>query len=182
MKPWKRIEPTTVTKAGWRTITTKTFVMSDGNEVAFDTVHADGQTFACIIALTPNNQVIVARQFRPGPEKVMDELPGGFVDAGETPEMSARRELLEETGYQAGEITYLGAIHKDTFMNATWHGFLARDCMKQTDQQKLEYEEHVEIDLISIEQLIDNAKNDRMTDHAVVLMAYDELRQINGRH
>lgn len=174
MESWQRIEPTSVTKVGWRKITTKTFRMPDGEATTFDTLHADGQEFATIIAVTKDKKVVIARQFRPGPELVMDELPGGFVDPGETPEVSAMRELLEETGYSAGNVQYLGAIHKDTYMNATWHVLFATDCEKTAEPEQ-GYTEHIEIDLISIDQLIINAKADKMTDHAAILLAYDNL-------
>jgi ADP-ribose pyrophosphatase len=177
MKPWKRIDPTTVTKVGWRKITTKTFQMPDGAMVEFDTVHPDGQEFAGVIGLTKDKKVVIARQFRPGPEKVMEELPGGFVDPGESPEAAARREFKEETGYEAGSMHYLGSFHKDTYMNSVWHAFIAFDCVN-IKEQELEHEEDVEIDLISIAELIENAKNDRMTDHATVLLAYDQLREV----
>lgn len=179
MKAWQRIEPTTVTKVGWRTITTKTFRMPNGNgsTSTFDTIHPDGQEFAGVLGLTPDNEVIITRQYRVGPEKIMDELPGGFVDEGETPEQAAVREFEEETGYQAGRIEYLGAYHKDTYMNSRWHAFIAYDCQKVTDQT-LELDEYIELDTISIEQLIQNAVTDNLTDHAVVLMAYEKLRAI----
>ena len=177
MRPWERIEPTKVTKVGWRVVTSKTFEMPDGEVTTFDTIHPDGQEFAAIIAITKNGKVIIARQFRSGPELVMDELPGGFVDAGETPEVAAQRELLEETGYSAGKIRYLGSIHKDTFMNAVWHVLIATDCIKTADPDH-GYTEHIEVDLISISQLINNAKTDTMTDHAAILLAYDELMKL----
>ncbi|HET6747173.1 MAG TPA: NUDIX hydrolase [Candidatus Saccharimonadales bacterium] len=176
MKPWKRIEPTETTKVGWRTITSKTFVMQSGEQAIFDTVHKDGQEFAGIIALTKNNEVIIARQFRPGPEKIMDELPGGFVDAGETPEEAARRELTEETGYKAGHVQYLGTFHKDVYMNAVWHAFIAFDCIKVTEPAP-EGDEEVEVTTITIDEFISRAMHDGMTNHAAVLMAYDVLMQ-----
>ena len=150
--------------------------MPNGSVVEFDTVHADGQEFAEVIGLTPENEVVIARQFRAGPEKVMDELPGGFVDNDETPEQAARREFLEETGYKAGRMQYLGGFHKDTYMNSIWHVFLAYDCEKVANQEP-DDEEDIEIDLISISMLFDNARSDKMTDHAAVLMAYDQLKQ-----
>jgi hypothetical protein len=62
-------------------------------------------------------------------------------------------------------------------MNAVWHTFLITGCVRQTEQ-KLEAEEFIEVGLLSIDELLHNAKNDKMTDHAAVLLAYDELLKI----
>jgi ADP-ribose pyrophosphatase len=177
MKPWKRIEPTTVTRVGWRKITTKMFVMPNGEKTTFDVLHPDGQEFVCVIALTSDNKVVIAREFCPGPELVTSELPGGFVDKGEDLETAIRREFLEETGYIAANFTYLGKYHKDKYMNATWHAFFATECVKAKEQE-LETEEYIDVIELSIEELLTNAKNDKVTDHAAILMAYDELKQL----
>lgn len=179
MKPWKRVEPTKTEVISYRTIVTKTYEMPNGHTASFGTVWPEGQEFVAVIALTPDKQVIIARMFRVGPECVMDELPGGYVDTDETIEQAAVRELKEETGYSAGAIEYLGKSFKDAYMNAIWHTFLATDCVrKSSSAQTLETEEHIEVALIPIARLIKNATTGKMTDTVGVLLAYERLKEI----
>jgi ADP-ribose pyrophosphatase len=178
MKSWKRIEPTTTTKVGWRVITTKTFEMPDGEQTQFDVMHPDGQEFVSVVGITDDKKVVVGREFLPGPEIVADDLPGGFVDPGESLEAAARREFLEETGYEAATLKYLGAHYKDKYINATWHTFLATGC-KKVREQELETEEFIDIVLVPIGEFLSNAKTGKTSEHGCILMAYDELMTLN---
>ena len=54
--------------------------------------------------IVPDDEYIFVRQFRPPAGRYIIEFPAGLIDAGETPEISAPRELYEETGYE-GRIT-----------------------------------------------------------------------------
>lgn len=180
MKTWNRIEPTTVQKVGWRTITSKTFIMPNGDVQVYDTNEREGVHSAATIALTTDGQIIVARQFRPGPEKVMDELPGGGVEAHEADDFAAAaaRELREETGYVPGRLTHLGDVHKDAYTNAIHHYFLAEACTLHPDGQLLDEHEYIDVQLISIERLFENARSGLMTDTEALLLAYEYLRAI----
>lgn len=177
MKPWKRIEPTTVHTVGWRTVVDKTFIDNKGSQHVFGTYYKEGQEFAAVIALTTDNKVLITRQFRVGPELLYDELPGGFVDPAEDKAIAVKRELLEETGHKAQDIEYLGATHKDGYFNAQWHFFIATGCVKHADQQ-LEHEEEIEVDMISISQLLENARHDKMSDAVAVYWAQDKLMKL----
>ncbi|HEX8762266.1 MAG TPA: NUDIX hydrolase [Candidatus Saccharimonadales bacterium] len=181
MKPWKRIEPTTVDRIGWRTVVTKTFVDNRGDQNEYGAFGAENSRNAAVIAITEDNRVLVARQFRIGPEKIMEELPGGGVDTDEDPQDAALRELLEETGYRPSNIEYLGEHHKDAYMNSTWHYYLATGCQKIGGQQNLDETEDIDIDLIPISQLLHNATHDKMTDAVAVLMAYEKLKKLEEK-
>lgn len=179
MQQWERIEPTIITKVGWRTIVTKTFKMPDGQTATFDTKDGEGTRCIGTIALTPDNQVVIARQFRTGPEKVMDEIPGGGLEPGEDPATAATRELAEETGYKPGAIEHLGDVYKDAYTNCIWHYFLAKDCVQVSDQA-LDTNEHVDVALISIDELFSNAQTANMTDVEAVFLAYEKLQELRG--
>lgn len=93
----------------WFDLRAKT--MREG-EPPYYSLHLPGYTTA--IALTADRRVVMVRQYRPAVERYTLELPSGLVDPGETPEQAMRRELLEETGYEAGELAPLGSMIPDT--------------------------------------------------------------------
>lgn len=78
--------------------------------------------YVSVLAITPAGGVLLVRQHRPVLDAVTLELPAGHVDPGETPEASARRELLEETGHRAARCELLGELDPDTgrLANRNW--------------------------------------------------------------
>lgn len=177
---WKRIEPTITSKIGWRTIVTKTFKMPDGRIGDFQTVSEEGSMAAGCIAITKDKKVLVASQFRPGPERIFEEIPGGNVDKGEDPETAVRRELLEETGYVPGKLEYLGKACRDAYYNGEHHYYLATDCELHEKGQQSEDTEFINVKLISIDQFLQNGRDGLMTDTEALFLAYEKLLKLRG--
>jgi ADP-ribose pyrophosphatase len=71
--------------------------------------------YAAVLAVTEDGRIPLVRQFRPAIEVRSLELPSGLIDTDETPEETIRRELLEETGCEAGAgVLELGRFHVDS--------------------------------------------------------------------
>ncbi|MER8457268.1 MULTISPECIES: NUDIX hydrolase [unclassified Mesorhizobium] len=67
---------------------------------------------AVSVCVVRENTVLLVKRARP-PSQGLYAFPGGKVEAGETLEQAARRELLEETGLQARNYRPLREIHID---------------------------------------------------------------------
>lgn len=178
MQAWQRIEPTIATKIDYHPVIIKTFRLPDGNLTTRATFLSEDMRAAGVIAITKDKKVIVGHQFRPGPERVMMEIAGGYIDEGEDPEAAARRELLEETGYKPGKMAALGEFSRDSYINGTWYYFLATDCELAEETKLGDEDEFIGVELISIGEFIENAKRGKTTDPAAVLAAYDESLKI----
>lgn len=67
----------------------------------------------CVVILPLDTQgnILLVRQFRHAVNRELLELPAGSIDAGETPEEAAIRELREETGFSPGKLERLGGFY-----------------------------------------------------------------------
>lgn len=71
-----------------------------------------------VIALTPDGQLVLVRQFRYGSNEFSLEIPGGVIDAGEDPVAAGLRELREESGYVGRTARLLGSVHPNPAMQS----------------------------------------------------------------
>jgi len=69
--------------------------------------------YVTVVAITPARHILLVRQYRPVVQRQALELPSGHVERGESPEEAARRELLEETGFDAPHLELLGTLVPD---------------------------------------------------------------------
>lgn len=88
---------------------TKEKIQTDDGRIVDEYHQVDFPNFSVIFAETPDGKVLAIEQYKHGARRVSITLPGGGIDPGESPEVAARRELLEETGYQVDDIQHLGS-------------------------------------------------------------------------
>ncbi len=123
-----------------------------------------------VVALTPDREVVLVRQFRFGSWSMTLEIPGGMVDPEETPERAAARELEEETGFKPGRLVKLGATQPNpAIQNNRLHHFLALDC-ERVHQGRPEASEDIELELVP-EAKLDALVHSGELSHSLVVTA-----------
>src|SRR5881628_3888689 len=96
---WKVLESEYLHKEPWLTIRKEKCELPNGKIMPAYYI-IEYPTWVSVVALTKENKALFVKQYRHGLGVESIELPGGVVDAGETPEQGAKREVMEETGYE----------------------------------------------------------------------------------
>jgi ADP-ribose pyrophosphatase len=124
-----------------------------------------------VVALTPDEEVVMVRQFRHGTRAFTLEIPGGLIDPGETPAEAAVRELREETGYAGEKLRRLGTVTPNpAFLSNRCHTFLVEQCRSMADPEP-DAGEDIEVvlhPLVEIPELIASSA----IDHALVICGF----------
>ena len=137
-------------------------------------------TWATVLALTKDQEVVLIRQYRHGAQKVIVELPGGAMDTeDESPLAAARRELQEETGYTSERIVQVGCVSPNPANHTNLiYSFLALEAEKVSGQH-LDANEEIEVFLKPMEEVIAMAKNGELLQSMQVSALFFTLAYLN---
>lgn len=132
-----------------------------------------------IIPLTENDDVVMVQQFRHGTEDFTLEIPGGMVDPEDpSPMAAARREMIEESGYDSDDIIELGKVHPNPAIQGNYcHTFLARG-VRSGPKVELDTSEETEVVLVPLASIKDLIASGEIT-HALVIAAFSFLHVYN---
>lgn len=169
---WEEISREKIFEKYGRGIEKKVFRLPNGREADFYLNSGDGSV-ACL-ALTKAGEVILVRQFRPGPKRVLLEIPGGGLNENENLEQAMERELLEETGYQ-GRIQFVTSVLPNAYATYQKNVFVATDCEKVAEPKLEDNGEELEVVLMSIEDFRRHIRTGQMTDVEISYLSLDHL-------
>lgn len=132
-----------------------------------------------IVIPEKEDNFLMVKQWRHGEAALSVEFPGGVIDAGETPEHAALRELEEETGYKAGKLIELGSVNPNPalFRNHV-HFYLAKDLIA-TGKQTLDDDEFINCMELSKKEVLEGMGTEQFP-HAIMGMALSLYIKHNG--
>lgn len=146
----------------------------DSEKLEADFFVIDAPQWINVIALTPDEEVILVEQYRYGIEEPTLEIPGGMVDPGESPPEAIQRELLEETGYVSQQWTGMGKVSANpAIMNNFTHLYLAEEC-KYAGHENPDPHERINVHLLPLEECLEMVRND-VIHHSIVVAAFAKL-------
>ena len=172
MEVWK--EPKTVYHGKIFDVQAGTVSLDDGQEATRDIVIHHGGVG--IIPYT-GHSVILIKQYRIALEQYIIEIPAGKLEGNESAEFRGRMELVEEAGYEAGQMIATGFIHPSPgFLTEKIHLFIACD-LKKVEAQP-EWDESIEVIEIPVQEIQEKLDSGFFTDAKTIVGLYRLLAHI----
>lgn len=151
---WKTLKRTTLVTRSFLQLHEDRVQLENG-QIIPDFCVLEAPAWVSVICVESNGAIVMVNQYRHGIAGSSLELPGGVMEEGETPEQSARRELLEETGYASEDFRSLITLASDPSRQTTRaHFFVAKNATQQA-AQNLDPSEAIDVYSVPAKELFD---------------------------
>jgi len=135
-------------------------------EVVREVVRHSGA--AVVVPLADDRRLVLVRQYRYAVDEFLWEVPAGHIDPGEAPEQTARRELVEETGYYPRRLEKLVAFYPSPgFSDEIMHLYLATELEHR--RARPDDDEAIEVGLFSLDETVEMAARGEIRDGKTLL-------------
>jgi ADP-ribose pyrophosphatase len=135
---------------------------------------------ACAILATVEDKIIMIKQYRKALDKVIYEIPAGGIEEGEDIALCAKRELNEETGYEAENLQYLaGMVTSPGFCDEVIHVYLAENVKKVIEKAPCDEDEFIEVYLIQQSHVEEMIRSGEIID-AKTICAYSMYKAMRS--
>ena len=153
-------------------------LLPDGEQSKREIIKHPGAV--AIIPITPDNKIVLVRQYRKPLEKAIVEIPAGKMEQNERPELTAIRELEEETGYTTNQLSFVTSFYTSPgFADELMHIYMTTDLRRLDEKVAGDDDEFIEM----VELTLDEAKelvmkediHDAKTNYAILYLEQMEM-------
>lgn len=167
----KRIERTLIHKGTIIDYYVDTMQLPNGNQAQWDFIQHNGA--AAVVPVTEDGKILMVSQYRNALERYTLEIPAGGLNAGESTDVAAARELEEETGYASKDLELLLSIRTTVaFCNEKIDIYVAKNLVKT--QQHLDEDEYLNVGAYTLQELTQMIFERKIEDSKTIsaLLAY----------
>ena len=131
-------------------------------------------SWANVVALTPEGEVVLIEQYRHGIDDLTLEIPGGVIEKDEDVALGAARELREETGYAGDPPILIGKVHPNpAIQDNVCYTYLIENA-RLVGETQLDPGEHIAVRLAPLEA-VPRLLRDGLITHSLVVAAFHWL-------
>ncbi len=151
--------------------------LPNGNKSTREIVKHPGAV--AVIAITPEDKIVMVEQFRKPLGRTIVEIPAGKLEKGEEPEVTAKRELEEETGYTCSDLRPLISFYTSPgFADELVHLFITEKLVKLKELVQLDEDEFLDVKEVTLEEAMEMVQNQQIYDAKTAFaVQYLQLKQ-----
>ncbi len=178
---WRQTASKYLFQSKWFNLRQDQVDLPSGEPITYTLIEHPG--FAVVVPILDDGRVMLEQVYRYTVQETVLECPSGGLD-GEPPDVAARRELIEETGWSAGEMRSLGSFFGSTGISDEHYEIFLATNLRESGQPSREPTEQIELEFMPLEDAVTLALSGRIPDSPsalALILAHNAIRDPSSR-